>query len=167
MESENISWQPWQSLLMPQSLFCWSLGQSQDNIQKALTNESPRWSTISVGSNALICNPLNTPSTLKQGLGAGAGWEQKPGAGAAKIVRLRLLMVKSRKNWTYNYFFNVLRVHFFRFKKNSKNVFLHSFSWRPTWPHPKRRLWGLICIFLWFIKPDFFVKYIFKPEWYC
>ena len=40
-------------LLVP----CWSLDQSQDNIQKTLTNESPRFS---VGSNALICNSLNS-----------------------------------------------------------------------------------------------------------
>ena len=44
-------------LLVP----CWSLGQSQDNIQKTLTNECPR---VSVGSNALIYNSLNSPSTF-------------------------------------------------------------------------------------------------------
>ena len=45
-------------LLVP----CWSLGQSQDNIQKTLTNESPR---VSVENNALICNSLNSPSTVR------------------------------------------------------------------------------------------------------
>ena len=59
IESKNISWQPWKSLLM---VPCWSLGQSQDNIQKTLTNESPR---VIVGRNALICNSLNSPSTFQ------------------------------------------------------------------------------------------------------
>ena len=40
-------------LLVP----CWSLGKSQDNIEKTLTNESPE---VSVESNALICNSPHT-----------------------------------------------------------------------------------------------------------